>query len=78
MTGRVGQFMISSEYPAHSQLIHVLTFSLEQLAWIYHADYVVVHSSEVQDALDVLRELEYLRVYNGDKTQHIFLKYKQD
>lgn len=54
--------MIEQNYPAQSQLVHTLTFSLESIAWANEVTYVVINQGDVSNAPDVIRELEFTKV----------------
>ena len=58
-SANLGHFMIDRKYPARSQLLHSLIFSLEQIAWVHSAAYVVISRGDVLGASDIVKELEY-------------------
>ena len=66
VSGTMGQFMVNKEYPARAQLIHTLTFSLEQIAWAHSASYVLISPNDVFGKSEVVRELDYLRYYHNE------------
>lgn len=39
----VGHFMVNKRYPGRAQLIHILCFTMESLAWAHNASYVVIN-----------------------------------
>jgi len=59
ISANLGHFMIDDTYPAHSQLLHTLIFSLESIAWIHGASYVVVSRNDVHKTKEIVKELEY-------------------
>lgn len=75
VSANLGHFLIDPHYPAKSQLIHTLIFSLENIAWINGADYVVISSGDVLNAGEIVKELEY-QSYQSPNKKFFFLKYK--
>ena len=75
VSGNIGQFQVDKAYPAQSQLIHTLTFSLESIAWAHGTSYVVINPGDVYNATDVVRELEFTKISRPNK-QMFYLKYR--